>query len=286
MALTDKTMRLLLSAMGSPEARDELLSNIESIQSDEIAAGAITTDKLEDLAVTNAKVAAGISPSKVTVADGQIVVGNASNVGVSVALSGDATISNTGVLTLAADSVDSAEIADGAIDLVHMSANSVDSDQYVDGSIDTDHYSANSVTADKISDSYATPKLHRFTVNYTLLNASGFPALFGVVIPDNAIVTKVFYDVITTFAGDGDDGSTIKIGLEDQNDDVVAAIAINHGSNPWDAGIHAAIQDGAVANMIKMSAARDLAVTWTAGGTDTALTAGQMTVFVEYVQSI
>ena len=63
-----------------------------------------------------------------------------------VALSGDATL-NAGVLTLTADSVDSAEIADGAIDLAHMSVNSVDSDQYVDGSIDTAHFAAGSVDA-------------------------------------------------------------------------------------------------------------------------------------------
>jgi hypothetical protein len=47
--------------------------------------------------------------------------------------------------TLADDSVDSAQIADGAVDLVHMSANSVDSDQYVDGSIDPIHLAAVSV---------------------------------------------------------------------------------------------------------------------------------------------
>lgn len=46
---------------------------------------------------------------------------------------------------LAPGSVDSAEIANGAIDLVHMSANSVDSDQYVDGSIDAVHLAAAAV---------------------------------------------------------------------------------------------------------------------------------------------
>jgi len=63
-----------------------------------------------------------------------------------VAMSGDATLS-AGVLTLTADSVDSAEITAGAIDLAHMSVNSVDSDQYVDGSIDTAHFAAGSVDA-------------------------------------------------------------------------------------------------------------------------------------------
>ena len=40
------------------------------------------------------------------------------------------------------DAIDSDEIADGAIDAVHMSANSVDSDAYVDGSIDPEHLAA------------------------------------------------------------------------------------------------------------------------------------------------
>jgi len=266
MALTDKTMRLLLSAMGSPEARDELLSNIENIQSDEIAAGA----------VTDAKVATGIDAAKLadgsvsntefqyistltsnaqtqlnakqstTLTDGNILVGNGSNVATSVTMSGAATLSNAGVLALA----------------------------------------ANGITSDKISTSDGVRKMHRFTVDYTLLNASGFPALFGVAIPDNAIVVRSFYDVITTFAGDGDDGSTIKIGIEDQDDDVKAAVAINDVSNPWDVGIKEGIQVNTAATMVKLSASRSLAVTWTAGGTDTALTAGQMVVFLEYVESV
>jgi hypothetical protein len=40
---------------------------------------------------------------------------------------------------IAANAVNSAQIAAGAIDLAHMSPNSVDSDQYVDGSIDAAH---------------------------------------------------------------------------------------------------------------------------------------------------
>ena len=44
------------------------------------------------------------------------------------AMSGDATISDTGVITLGANSVDSAEITTGAIDLTHMSSESVDED--------------------------------------------------------------------------------------------------------------------------------------------------------------
>ena len=68
------------------------------------------------------------------------------------AMSGDATITDTGVISLAANTVDSSELVDGSVDLSHMSANSIDSDQYVDGSIDLAHMSANSVDSDQYVD--------------------------------------------------------------------------------------------------------------------------------------
>jgi len=78
----------------------------------------VTTAKLADGAVTNAKVdaAAAIAFSKLaTLTSGNILVGNASNVPASVALSGDATISNTGVLSIAANAVVTADIANSAV---------------------------------------------------------------------------------------------------------------------------------------------------------------------------
>jgi len=53
---------------------------------------------------------------------------------------------------LPANSVDSSELVNGSVDLVHMSADSVDSDQYVDGSIDNAHLAANSVDSDQYVD--------------------------------------------------------------------------------------------------------------------------------------
>ena len=78
----------------------------------------VTTAKLADGAVTNAKVdaAAAIDFSKLAaLTSGNILVGNASNVPASVALSGDATISNTGVLSIAANAVVTADIANSAV---------------------------------------------------------------------------------------------------------------------------------------------------------------------------
>ena len=71
----------------------------------------------------------------------------------------------TGSHTLASHTgtVDSAEIASGAIDLAHMSVNSIDSDQYVDGSIDLAHMSVNSIDSDQYVD--ASIDLAHMSVN-------------------------------------------------------------------------------------------------------------------------
>ena len=82
----------------------------------------------------------------------QILVSTAAETGAAVSVSGDATLSGAGVLSLGNDVVDSAEIVAGAVDLEHMSANSVDSDQYVDGSIDRVHLAADIVDGTKIAD--------------------------------------------------------------------------------------------------------------------------------------
>lgn len=60
-----------------------------------------------------------------SVTSGNIIVGNASNDGAQVTMSGDATISNTGVLSLAANSVGASEIATGAVGGTEIANNSV-----------------------------------------------------------------------------------------------------------------------------------------------------------------
>ena len=118
--------------------------------------------RLKDNGVTLAKMA-GIARGKILVgdasgdpsalaagADGKLLVADANGDPSWTTVSGDATLS-AGVLTLTADSVDSAEITNASIDLAHMSVNSVDSDQYVDGSIDTAHIADAQVTLAKMA---------------------------------------------------------------------------------------------------------------------------------------
>ncbi len=67
-----------------------------------IAADAVTTVKILDANVTTAKLADGaVTGAKMAaLTDGHILVGNASNVATNVAVSGDATISNTGAVSV------------------------------------------------------------------------------------------------------------------------------------------------------------------------------------------
>lgn len=128
------------------------------------------------------------------------------------------------------------------------------------------------------------PRLTTVSVDYTDLSAAGtgVAALLGTAIPDAAIIKKVWYEVTDSFVGDGDNASTVKMGLEDQDDDVAAAAALSS----WAAGLDDGIQDGSAANMLKLTADRQLAVTWTAGGSDTDLTAGHVEVYIEWTPGV
>jgi len=119
----------------------------------------------------------------------------------------------------------------------------------------------------------------------------------GVYIPIKAVITRFFYDVVTTFTSATDAG-TIAYHAQGAND-LLSAIAISDGTNVHDAGLHAglpgypnlgadAAHDSQVENaalnaatFIKMTAERELTATVAVE----ALTAGKAVLFVEYVIS-
>lgn len=82
--------------------------------------------------------------------DAQILVHDGTDFD-NVDVSGDVTITNAGVVTIANSAVTTAKIADSAVTNAKMAANSVDSDQYVDGSIDTAHIADSQVTLGKMA---------------------------------------------------------------------------------------------------------------------------------------
>jgi len=120
----------------------------------------------------------------------------------------------------------------------------------------------------------------------------------GVYIPDNAVITRVLVDVVTTFTDGDTDAATIALHVQSAND-IVSAIAISDSSNVWDAGIHGskigfpnfgadAAHDSALevaalfaGSMLKTTAVREI----TATVATAALTAGKMNVYVEYLIS-
>ena len=87
---------------------------------------------------------AGLSDTNITSpADGSILLyDTGTSKYIDNVISGDATLADTGALTIAADAITGAKIADDAIDSEH----------YTDGSIDTAHLSADCVTGAKIAD--------------------------------------------------------------------------------------------------------------------------------------
>ena len=98
----------------------------------------VTSSKISDDAVTAAKI--NILDDALAATDAHIMVADGTDFG-NVAISGDVTMTNAGVVTIANTSVENAM----------MAANSVDSDQYVDGSIDNAHLADNAVDGTHIA---------------------------------------------------------------------------------------------------------------------------------------
>ena len=127
-------------------------------------------------------------------------------------MSGDATMADTGVITLAANSVDSDQYVDGSIDTAHiandqitaalMADNSIDSDMYVDGSIDTAHIANDQITnalmADDAIDSAQIADGSVDTAHIADLNVTtgkiAADAITGAKIADDAIDSEHYTD--------------------------------------------------------------------------------------------
>lgn len=107
------------------------------------AAAAIT--KIGNLSCTNGQIlkyngttwgcAADGGGTLPTLTSANIWVGNGSNAATAVAMSGDATLSNAGALTIGTGAVTSAKILDGTVALADLAGNSVDASKIVDASI-------------------------------------------------------------------------------------------------------------------------------------------------------
>ena len=172
------------------------------------------------------------------------------------------------VAALAADAIGRAAMEDGYVNEAKLGALAVSEGKLASSSADGLH----------------PPRIARATYDFAVLGGAQGVIALGVTLPDNAIVTRSWLEVITTLQSGGGDAATVSVDIPtDDVAGIVAAIAISDGTDPWDAGLQEGIQDGAAANYAtKTTAARELSIT-VAGGQD--LTAGKFVLFCEYVVS-
>ncbi len=160
---------------------------------------------------------APITPDSVGLTHNHILVGDSSDVGADVAMSGDATIADTGALTIAASAVTGAKVAN----------------------------SAGVASATGFVKKYAIA-VYDFAVNGGTVGPITLPTAS---IPDKAVVYVDSYDVLTTLTS-STDAATVKLGLATDGD-LTTAIAISNGSNPWDAGAFSRIAGGLATPLTK-----------------------------------
>ena len=166
-------------------------------------------------------------------------------------MSGDITVASTGVATIADLSVAEGQLSAYTADALH--ANRIARTTYdfaVDGATHNTDYD------------------------------------LGVDLPDNAVITRAWYEVTSTFTSADSDAVKLSIGLPtDDVNGIVAFTAISSTGDIWDAGYHEAIQTGTAANFsAKTTAAR--AVTFSILSSASGdLTAGKLVLFLEYVES-
>lgn len=155
--------------------------------------------------------------SIMTLTAGRILVGDSNGQSADVVLSGDATMSNAGALSLAANTVNSSELVDGGVDLSHMSSASVDSDNLVDGTVALVDMASDSVDEDNLLDITADGlhalRVARATYDFTEHGGAQSTISLGVALPANALIHKAWAWVETQIV-DGGSG-TIALECED-----------------------------------------------------------------------
>ena len=183
------------------------------------------------------------APASIALADAHILVGDALGAAADVAVTGDVTISNTGVTAIGA-----AKVLETMLPAPSVAG----------------------LGAKRIAKAIYNTAAGFGTGAHTL----------GVTIPTKAFVTGMWYWVETTFTS-ATDAATLAISIQGAND-CVSAVAISDGSNPWDTTtkpVEGIPVLETTSSWLATSAARAITVT-TAVET---ITAGVMHVWVEYI---
>ena len=154
---------------------DATLSNAGALT---IAANAIGSAEITDGSIVTADISSTAAIELTKLASGTaayIIVNNAGGVPTYVALGGDATISNGGVLTIAANAITSAEITDNTVASADILDGTIATADILDGTIVTADISNGTIIDEDISASaaIALSKLATGTAAYIIVNNAG-----------------------------------------------------------------------------------------------------------------
>jgi len=120
-----------------------------------------------------------------TLANGSIFVGNVSNVATAVTMSGDATLSNAGALTVAANAIGSSEVTDGTLTTDDIAADTLAAGDIATGAVATAELLDDTITATDLAATltFADSDL----VNLSAVNASSITE--GLILPQATSVS-------------------------------------------------------------------------------------------------
>ncbi len=191
----------------------------------------------------------------------------AAGAGVSVSSAGGTTtIANIGVISVNADTTSAQVIAGGTGISVATVAGTT------------------TITNSLPATAAATQNVNRFTVTGAQLTSAGdgVKVYAGALLPDNAIVTRMYFNVDTAITYDGDGLSTIAWGT-DAFGDFVTPAAVATLPVPYDT-FRDAGNDGTIGLFFHLTPPSQLYFRWDIGlSTDTVLGGGPINVYMEWV---
>lgn len=239
-----------------------------------------------------------------TLTAAHIWVGNVSNVETDVAVSGDITVSNAGVVAIASGVIVNADVkSDAAVDFSKLatlsstnilvgSAGNVATSVAVTGDVTIGNTGVTAIGANKVTNAMlpnpVIAGLDARRTAHAIFNPSAnsgertvAPHGLTTTLPDNAIITGMWYEVITTFTSNGD-LATIALSVNGAND-MVSAVSIDTGTT-WDAAlpIEGIPKIETTSSWVKTTAAREITATVAVE----ALTAGLMHIWIDYIVSV
>ena len=125
----------------------------------DLAYGNITSAMITDGTIVNGDISASAAIAHSKLADitsAQILVGNGSNVPTAVAISGDVSLSNVGVVTIQSGAVEESMLADDAVTADKLASSAVVTASIVDANVTTAKIADANVTTAKIADTNVT----------------------------------------------------------------------------------------------------------------------------------